>query len=138
MTSVFKTLAIAIIVVGLLLWLASALPSLKFGIDTEPSTRLAASPLPAVDDGYVTLSGIVLYDDDRDAPVPYIAYSLPNGGTRTKQLIFRNDQGCSPAAADLPCALGEGSTFPTYPSGTPITVTGTILGDQILVEQIST
>jgi hypothetical protein len=137
MTSVFKFLGIAIVVGGLLLWFASVLPPLpKFGLTTESASTQVASPLPAVDDGYVTLSGTVLYDHDEDASIPYIAYALPNGGMRTKQLIF--DHGCSPEGADLPCATGEAPRFPSYPDGTPITVTGTVLGDQILVERIST
>lgn len=138
MISALKVVGLALIVGGLLLWVSSALPPLfKFGLDAEPSTQLVASPLPAVDDGYVTLSGIVLYDDSRENSAPYIAYELPNGGTRTKQLIFQDESGCAPAAGDLPCPLGEQASFPAYPSGTAITVTGTILGDQILVESIS-
>lgn len=138
MNTVYKVAGIALVVGGLLLWMASALPSLpKFGIPDESSEVSIPRPIPAVDDGYVRLSGVVLYDEDREAPVPYIAYKLPNGGMRTKQLIFRNDHGCSPSAGDLPCATGEHTSFPMYPSGTPITVAGTILGDQIFVEQIS-
>lgn len=138
MNTVYKVTGIALLVGGLLLWLVSALPPLpKFGLDTEPVRTQVASPLPAVDDGYAVLSGIVLYDDDRDAPVPYIAYALPEGGMRTKQLIFRYGNGCAPSAGDLPCAAGEHSSFPAYPSGTSITVTGTILGDQILVESVT-
>ena len=137
MTTVFKIVGTAVVVGVLLLWMASVLPPMRFGLDAEPTARLVASPLPAADDGYVMLSGIVVYDDDREGPVPYIAYTLPNGGMRTKQLIFRDDHGCSPSAGDLPCAAGEGASFPLYPSGAPITVTGTILSDQILVESIT-
>lgn len=136
MNIVFKVAAIVIVIGGLLLWVASVLPPLpRFGISEDLSRVSVASPLPAVDDGYVTLSGIVLYDDDRDAPVPYIAYARPEGGMRTKQLIF--DHGCAPEAGDLPCAPGEHASFPAFPSGTSVTVTGTILGDQILVERIN-
>lgn len=138
MNTVYKVLGIALVVGGLLLWLATAMPPMpEFGVKADAPQASVASPLPASDDGYVTLSGIVIYDDDRDGPVPYIAYELPNGGMRTKQLIFRDGSGCAPSAGDLPCAPGQYATFPTYPNGTPIIVTGTILGDQILVERVT-
>jgi hypothetical protein len=134
--NIFKVLVMALLAGGLLLWIASSLPSFRFGLSAEPPSAQSESPFPAIDDGYVTLSGIVLYDEDREAPVPYIAYDLPNGDTRTKQLIFRNGNGCSPEAGDLPCATGPHTSFPAYPAGTRITVSGTIVADQIFVDSI--
>ena len=129
-----KVLGIALIIGGLLLWLASAMPAPpKLSLNEVEETDIVASPLPAAEDA-VILTGIVLYDEHSSAP--YIAYELPGGGTRTKQLILNGERGCSPRAGDLPCAGGSTASFPEIPTGSQIQVTGTIIGDQIFVERI--
>lgn len=135
MATTAKILGIFLALAGVILWAASVLPPLpKLGIDGVPDEPLIASPLPATEDGYAVLVGTVVYDDDEDAPVSYIAYARPQGGMRTKQLVFRN-RGCSPAAGDIPCAPGAVES-PVIAEGTNVRVAGVVNGDQIFVESI--
>lgn len=139
MATALKVLIIVLAIAGLLLWAGSVLPPVSlFSVSAGnvSETQLVASPLPASDDRRVTLTGIVVYDRQVTPSVPYIAYQLPNGGTRTRQLIFRNEHGCSPSAGDLPCAAGGVATFPDLPEGATIRVIGVIDADQILVESL--
>jgi|GEM_PF-5136468 len=134
MAFIGKALFLALIIGGLLLWASSVLyPLLGTSVDTGPEL-LAIDPLPEGEDGYAVLTGIVVYDSGSETPVPYIAYERPEGGMRTKQLIF-GDRGCSPEAGDIPCASGESAEF-GIPEGATIRVLGVVNGDQIFVERI--
>jgi hypothetical protein len=134
MTTVFKVLGIALLIGGLLLWTVSVLPSFSLFSLNSSNEQLVASPLPAVDDGYTTLTGTIIYDKNTTPSVPYILYRLSDGNPRTKQLILRGHSGCAPAAGDIKCPLGD--SFPNVSEGTGIRVTGTINGDQILVDNL--
>ncbi|MEA2701308.1 MAG: hypothetical protein QOE22_17 [Candidatus Parcubacteria bacterium] len=137
MITAFKAVGLALVIGGLLLWAVSVLPPFHASpMVVSPTEQVIANPLPVADDGFTTLSGIVIYDTQVTPNVPYVLYRLPDGGPRTKQLIFRNDRGCSPSAGDIPCAGGDVASFPDLPDGVRIRVTGVINGDQILVESL--
>lgn len=136
--SLLKTLGIAVACGGLFLWLLHALPPLPRGqsLAELPEEALVAAPLPATEDGPATIEGIAIYDAEVDPPVPYVQYELAPGQTRTKQLIYESSRGCSTHAGDLPCALGPEYPAPEVPYGARMRVTGTIVGDQILVDTV--
>ena len=133
-----KTLGIAVACGGLFLWVLYALPPVPTSetLAELPEETLVAAPLPAAEDGPATIDGIAIYDAEVDPPVPYIQYEFAPGETRTKQLIYESSRGCSTHAGDLPCALGPEYPAPEIPYGARVRVRGTIVGDQILVENV--
>lgn len=129
-----KMFGLLLLVGGLLLWLVSALPSLPTSMfATGLYERPVASPFPAAE-RRATLEGAVIFSERGGRPVPYIEYRH-EGSVRTKQLIFNHGRGCQPSAGDLPCAPGFEAPVPDLSYGERIRVRGTILGDQIIVEE---
>ena len=134
MAAIGKFVALILLIGGLLLWAVSALPSLfAAGADAADATASVGNAIQSGDDGPATLEGTVIYDGSIP-PAAYVEYRLAGGEIRTKQLIYRNARGCVPSAADIPCALPNQNGTPDLASGDRIRVTGTILGDQILID----
>lgn len=68
--------------------------------------------------------------------IPYIAYVNDRGRLATKQLVFVSPNGCKPAAGDLPCAPPGGWYDVPLEDGEPISVTGTIQADRLVVHTL--
>lgn len=133
MLGIAQALGVALVLGGIFLWASTVMPPLPpLGVHIDEP--LIAAPLPASDDGPVTLTGMIVYEEAGEGAVPYIAYELPHGGMRIKQLVF-GDRGCSPAAGDLPCAPST-QRARDFPERALIRVTGRVYGDQIVVERI--
>ena len=130
-----KAVAITLLIGGLFFWGVYALPPLPTtALDVEPEQQ-TASALPAVEDGRITIEGVIIHTDVVPR-VPYIEYEYQEGEVRTKQLIIRNERGCSPGAGDLPCIANPNAPNPEVPYGERVRVTGTVVGDQIMVDSI--
>jgi hypothetical protein len=136
MLGIAKFLALFVAATGLFLWGKSVMPALpqKVAVADIPEA-LVAAPLPASDDGQATIEGIVLLSSQIPG-VPYIEYSDEDDATRSKQLIISGGRGCSPEAADLPCASGGSGDYPRLAGGERIRVTGRVVGDQIFVTRL--
>jgi hypothetical protein len=134
-----KYVAAGIVIIGLIMWIGTALPPLPDSLSTkeivtEVPEAIVSVPLPEEEDGPVTLEGTVTFGQGQP-PVPYIQYAT-GGGVRTRQLIISGGRGCSPAAGDLPCAGSDTGDYPDLSYGDRIRVTGTVRGDQIFVTSV--
>ncbi len=110
---------------------AAGMPILQVG-------RLPGEPLVR-DIGPLSLSGRVWMDATNGYPhVPYIAYYTDEGKLRTKQLVYAHVRGCSPTAADFPCApeFSEYQGYPELTHGQEIRATGYISDNRFLVTNL--
>lgn len=135
MLTLAKYAAILIAAGALLLWIIAQVPPLpEFPPLSEVPAAVVEAPLPADENGRITIEGVVVKGDTTE--VPYIEYRQEDGSVRTRQLILAGGRGCSPQAGDLPCADGSSGDQPNVNYSERIRVTGTIKGDQILVTSL--
>lgn len=135
MTGIFKAIAILLLAGGLIYFAAQAIgPAPKQARSVQPVQNIP-TPLPAAEEGRQTLTGVIIRNADVTPSVPYIQYRF-NEGVRTKQLILRDERGCSPSSGDLPCVQGRVEPYAELPYGENVRVTGVVIGDQIMVDSL--
>lgn len=137
MGTIFKVVALLIVVGGIWVWIAGKSITADVQTRTEPIQLSASAILATETEGRFDKEGTIIFDEtEGQNGTPYILYTDYNEqgkpSVRTKRLVFANRDAC--AEVNLPCATNQ----PGVPvqADQSVRIVGTVKDELVQVSEV--